>query len=122
MQPAGRNCAACVAAAMKHWQWRAGWSACHKSSEADRVEAPQPTSPSNSRLARRALIRGTALLPLAGMVGGSRPAVAEPETDTPFEAGMVRRIARELAQKPFQAPDTKLPSYLASLDYDQFRS
>lgn len=86
------------------------------------MEAPQPTSPSNNRLARRALIRGAALLPLAGMVGGSRQAVAEPTPGTPFESGMVRQVARDLAQKPFQTPDTKLPSYLAGLDYDQFRS
>lgn len=38
-----------------------------------------------------------------------------------FDAGLPRRVAQELAQKPFQAPDGKLPDSLAHLTYDQYR-
>jgi glucans biosynthesis protein len=33
----------------------------------------------------------------------------------------VRRIARDLASKPYQAPDTKLPSALTDIKYDTYR-
>ncbi|UFN50578.1 glucan biosynthesis protein G [Roseomonas sp. OT10] len=39
----------------------------------------------------------------------------------PFAPQDVRAIARELAQKPFQAPDTRLPGPLANLSYDRYR-
>jgi glucans biosynthesis protein len=38
-----------------------------------------------------------------------------------FDAGVLRRVARELSQKPFQAPDSKLPEPLSHLGYDQYR-
>ena len=41
--------------------------------------------------------------------------------DAPFDASNVRRVARELALKPYQAPDTSLPGNLKDLDYDQYR-
>lgn len=34
----------------------------------------------------------------------------------------MRRLARDLAQKPFKAPDDKLPDNLKNLSYDQYRS
>ena len=45
------------------------------------------------------------------------PAPAE----APFDASSVRRLAQELSQKPFQAPDSKLPDNLKDLDYDKYR-
>lgn len=38
-----------------------------------------------------------------------------------FDPGLPRRLAQELAQKAFQAPDSKLPDPLANLNYDQYR-
>ncbi|HVY56716.1 MAG TPA: glucan biosynthesis protein G [Xanthobacteraceae bacterium] len=39
-----------------------------------------------------------------------------------FDASTVRQLARELAQKPYAPPDTKLPDNLKNLSYDQYRS
>ena len=39
----------------------------------------------------------------------------------PFEAATVRALARELAQKPYKAPDNKLPDALKDLTYDRYR-
>lgn len=44
-----------------------------------------------------------------------------PAADAPFDPSTVRRLAQELAQKPFQAPDSKLPDNLKDLDYDKYR-
>ena len=41
--------------------------------------------------------------------------------DAPFDAANVRNMARELALKPFKAPDGGLPANLKDLDYDQYR-
>src|SRR5581483_3257479 len=46
---------------------------------------------------------------------------AVPQPPTAFDPGVPRRIAQELAQKPFQAPDGKLSEPLAHLTYDQYR-
>jgi glucans biosynthesis protein len=40
---------------------------------------------------------------------------------TPFDGGTVRNLARELASKPYQAPESKLSDALAKLGYDQYR-
>src|SRR3954465_11149004 len=43
------------------------------------------------------------------------------EKGVPFEAASVRAYARELAQKPYKAPDNKLPAQLKDLTYDRYR-
>src|SRR6201746_2428430 len=64
---------------------------------------------------------GVSVLPFAniGMRELIRPAAAEPVT---FDRGIVRQIARDLAAKPFKAPDNKLPDALKNLDYDHYRA
>ncbi|MBP1298751.1 glucans biosynthesis protein [Bradyrhizobium elkanii] len=51
-----------------------------------------------------------------------RQAAAASATDAPFNPGMVRELARNLASKSFEAPDEKLPNGLTDLNYDQYRS
>jgi glucans biosynthesis protein len=41
---------------------------------------------------------------------------------SPFDASVVRQMARDAATKPFKAPDNKLPDSLKDLDYDQYRA
>jgi periplasmic glucans biosynthesis protein len=41
--------------------------------------------------------------------------------DGPFSKGTVVQLARELASRPFVAPDTRLPGGLDKLTYDQYR-
>ena len=43
------------------------------------------------------------------------------EKPVPFEAAAVRALARDLAQKPYKAPDNKLPDVLKDLTYDRYR-
>jgi glucans biosynthesis protein len=40
----------------------------------------------------------------------------------PFDRGVVRQMARDIASKPFKAPDNKLPDNLKDLDYDHYRA
>lgn len=39
-----------------------------------------------------------------------------------FDGQVVRRMARDLAAAPYQAPNTKLPDAIASLSYDAYRA
>lgn len=39
----------------------------------------------------------------------------------PFDPASVRQTAKDLAQKPYQAPDQNLPDNFKKLDYDQYR-
>ncbi len=48
-------------------------------------------------------------------------ATAAPQQPVAFDPGLPRKLAQELAQKAFQAPDSKLPEPLAHLTYDQYR-
>lgn len=51
------------------------------------------------------------------------PAAAPaPPPGTPFDATTVIDLARALAAKPFEPPDTTLPDELRNLKYDQYRS
>lgn len=43
------------------------------------------------------------------------------EKAAPFEAATVRALARDLASKPYKAPDNKLPDVLKDLSYDRYR-
>lgn len=69
---------------------------------------------------RTFLLAGTSLALLASAEGQGRAAAA-PQDAAAFDPGALRRMAQELAQKPFLAPDGKLPEPLAHLTYDQYR-
>jgi glucans biosynthesis protein len=60
-----------------------------------------------------------ALFPASRWSAGA--AAGSPDGSAPFDPGALRQMARDLAQKPFQAPDGKLPEPLANLTYDQYR-
>jgi glucans biosynthesis protein len=71
---------------------------------------------------RTFLLAGASLAVLPSASGRSLAAPATtPEGTVVFDAGVLRRMAQGLAQKPFQAPDGKLPESLAHLTYDQYR-
>jgi glucans biosynthesis protein len=67
---------------------------------------------------RRDVLKATIAVPLVARGAISH---AEPAAD-PFDATSVRRIARELATKPFKASNEKLPDAFKNLDYDQYRA
>ena len=46
---------------------------------------------------------------------------AEPAAGTVFDPGNVRKLAQELAQKAYSAPNVSLPDNLKNLDYDKYR-
>lgn len=52
----------------------------------------------------------------------ARAAPAAPEADTGFDTASVRNLARELAQKPYQPPDSALPDALKNLDYSAYQT
>lgn len=81
-------------------------------------------SPWRFPLLRRDLLRATAVLPLlaaAPAPNGPAPARTD-DTGTPFDAGTVRNLARQMAQQPYKAPDSTLPDALKNLDYSAYRS
>ncbi|GAC1336597.1 MAG: glucan biosynthesis protein G [Acetobacteraceae bacterium] len=63
------------------------------------------------QISRRVVLQGAATL-----AGAGRVAAAEP-----FSAETVRRLARDLAAKPYRAP-AELPAAAGSLSYDQYRN
>jgi periplasmic glucans biosynthesis protein len=70
-------------------------------------------------LNRRRFLQAAASLPLPSIAGGlMAPAEAEA---TPFDRSIVQQLARDAANKPYKAPDTKLPDNLKDLDYDHYR-
>jgi glucans biosynthesis protein len=72
-------------------------------------------------LNRRHFLGASAALPLMSLASRDllRPVHAEA---VPFNASVVRQIARDAANKPFKAPDDKLPDNLKDLDYDHYRA
>jgi periplasmic glucans biosynthesis protein len=73
-------------------------------------------------LNRRHFIAGSAAVPfVASFSSPSTSRSASPSDGAPFDAASVRQLARELAQKPFQPPDTSLPDSLKNIDYDHYR-
>jgi periplasmic glucans biosynthesis protein len=40
----------------------------------------------------------------------------------PFDRAIVRQMARDLAAKPYKAPDDSLPDHLRDIDYDHYRA
>ena len=70
-------------------------------------------------LNRRQLLGASAALPLMTIIPRSARAAPGP---VPFDAAVVRQMAREAAAKAFKAPDNKLPDSLKDLDYDRYRA
>lgn len=82
---------------------------------------------------RRDILVGALALPAAGKLfseslfpsvfaqdkGQDKP---QDKTGQPFDAQTVQQQARELAQKPYRAPDLSLPDSLKKLNYDQYRA
>ena len=78
----------------------------------------------DTALNRRSFIIAAGAPFLARATGRVALAQRAPDADggSPFDAAAVRQVARDLAQKPFKAPDDKLPDNLKDLSYDQYRS
>ena len=79
-------------------------------------------SRSQSPLRRRdliALAAGFSVLPSVPRAADAPPATSP---EGPFDAPLVRRLAHELSQKPFNPPTANLPPSIANVDYDQYRS
>jgi periplasmic glucans biosynthesis protein len=72
-------------------------------------------------LNRRQLLQASAAFSTAAILP-SMAAAAAAAADAPFGPSFVRDLARNLAGKPFEAPDEKLPDPLNKLSYDQYRS
>ena len=67
---------------------------------------------------RRDILLQAASLPVVAALGRT----AHAEESAPFDAATVRNLARDLAQRAWQAPDATLPDQLKNLDYQQYRS
>src|SRR5260370_10738160 len=65
-------------------------------------------------LRRRDILAASLTLPFAGrpLYDAMITQAYAQEKGAPFEAATVRALARELAQKPYKAPDAKLPDPL----------
>ena len=59
--------------------------------------------------------------PPAHAAGAPNPATPASAQGAPFDPANVRQLAHDLAQKPYQAPDSSLPDNLKHLDYDKYR-
>jgi periplasmic glucans biosynthesis protein len=72
-------------------------------------------------LNRRDFLQVSAALPL---VASTARALVTPTNAQPvsFDRSVVRQAARDLAAKPFKAPDSKLPDNLKDLNYDRYRA
>jgi periplasmic glucans biosynthesis protein len=74
-------------------------------------------------LRRRDFLAAGLALPLAGrpLYDAMVTQAYAQDKGAPFDAASVRALARELAQKPYKAPDDKLPDALKDLTYDRYR-
>jgi glucans biosynthesis protein len=54
-------------------------------------------------------------------LAASAPNASTSSQDNPFDPANVRKVARELAQKPYKASDFTLPDQFKNLDYDKYR-
>ncbi|MCG6205946.1 glucan biosynthesis protein G [Rhodopseudomonas sp. HC1] len=70
---------------------------------------------------RRQVLTGLAAIPLLQSQTGASFAQAT-DKPQPFDPSVVRQLARELAGKPYQAPDSKLPGSLTNISYDAYRA
>jgi glucans biosynthesis protein len=71
-------------------------------------------------LHRRQFIAGSAAL--VSVLGSGARVAADDQGSQPFDAQTVRRMAQQLAQQPYKPADRSLPSELADIDYDGYRS
>ena len=67
---------------------------------------------------RRDILLQAAVLPIVAALGRT----ARAEESTPFDGATVRNLARDLAQRAYQAPDATLPDPLKNLEYQDYRS
>ena len=67
---------------------------------------------------RRDLLMTSAMLASSVAIGWAPPAEA---ADEPFDSMTVRRMAQDLASKPYKPQNARLPDILAHLTYDQYR-
>jgi glucans biosynthesis protein len=70
-------------------------------------------------------MRRRELFPLMAALGfapATRAAAAEPPPNGAFDTATVRNLARDLAQKPYQPPDTTLPDVLRDLKYSEYQT
>jgi periplasmic glucans biosynthesis protein len=51
-----------------------------------------------------------------------RSRAAQTQSELPFDANVVRGLARDLARKPYKPADTTLPDNFKNIDYDDYRS
>jgi glucans biosynthesis protein len=72
-------------------------------------------------LRRRDLLAASLALPFIGRSAAFVSQALAQEKGAPFDAASVRALARELAQKPYKAPDTTLPGSLKDITYDRYR-
>lgn len=56
-----------------------------------------------------------------GVAAGVCLAVPARAAGEPFDGNTVRALAKDLASKPYKAPNAKLPDAIAKLNYDQYR-
>ena len=57
-----------------------------------------------------------------GLSPAAKATPPDPSSGNPFDGATVRKLARELAGKPYQPPDAKLPEPFASLDYPAYQT
>ena len=70
---------------------------------------------------RMAHAQSTAPLSTAPLAA-TKPAAAPAPQATPFDDGTVRLLAQRLSKKAYSPPSQTLPSAIANMDFDQFRS
>jgi glucans biosynthesis protein len=94
----------------------------------DELQDRETHMESRPGLSRRHWMRRRAILGAAAgalLLTPSAPEADNAPASVPegrFDAALVRRLAHELAQKPFKPPPTKLPDGLANAQYDAYRS
>jgi glucans biosynthesis protein len=75
-------------------------------------------------LATTAIVSVAAALPLRNVfidVTQAQPAAPARRGPVPFDPASVRQMAKDLAQKPFKAPDESVPAALKGVGYDGYR-
>ena len=71
---------------------------------------------------RRDVVVGALAAPFVLKLGSPFVTSARAAEGTLFDPATVRQMARDLASKPYKAPDNKLPDNLKDLSYDKYRS
>jgi periplasmic glucans biosynthesis protein len=86
------------------------------------TDSPDQISQWGTRLNRRHLLAGSLATSVAIGARGIQGAAAQAPTALPFDANVVRNLARQLAQQPFKKQDRTLPKELQNIDYDAYRA